>query len=417
MKDAFGLKNGFNLGLLCASVVLCTAPPASHAGLRADDVKPGSRQEAIAADAKAYSSASGLTLAQAHIRMRTADKMGEPLAHIRKKFSERLAGIYFEDAPRFKVLVRLTGHKPVAPTSLKLDGVKVPVEFITGARSTLDVLVTSISAKTQDLVTMVPGLDGVGTDERTGEIVLNVFAEGSDRKALATLNPDVEQLLGHPARIDFEDYPAMDADVRGGAKITSSSGSYCTSGFVVKNTSGTTGVLTAAHCEGMNTYYNPSGTTHPLDIAVGEVKDSDQDVEVHTSSAVERAEFYADSTAAARTLTGRRLRSSTAVGDQVCHRGETTGYSCGTVELTNYAPTYAGACGTQTCAPVWVKVQGGPTTACYQGDSGGPVFASQTAFGLLKGTAASGAGAGQCSYFIYMSTDYISSGWSLLYGP
>jgi hypothetical protein len=82
------------------------------------------------------------------------------------------------------------------------------------------------------------------------------------------------------------------------------------------------------------------------------VKDADQDVEIHTSGYVERPEFYADSATTARILTGRRYRSSTAAGDQVCHRGTTTGYSCGYVQLTNYTPTYAGACGTVACSAV-----------------------------------------------------------------
>jgi hypothetical protein len=206
-----------------------------------------------------------------------------------------------------------------------------------------------------------------------------------------------------------------DVDVRGGSKITASDGSYCTSGFTVKNSSGVTAMSTASHCEGMNTYYNPNGTTIALTF-VTEVKDADQDVEIHTSAYVEQPEFYADSTTTARVLTGRRLRSSTAAGDQVCHRGATTGYSCGYVQLTNYTPTYAGACGTVSCSAVWVLVDGDANTACYSGDSGGPVFASQTAFGLLKGASFSGTAKGQCNYFIYMSTDFLPTGWTLLYG-
>ncbi len=33
-----------------------------------------------------------------------------------------------------------------------------------------------------------------------------------------------------------------------------------------------------------------------------------------------------------RTLTGRRTLGKTTVGDQVCHYGHSTGYSCGVVE-------------------------------------------------------------------------------------
>ena len=147
-----------------------------------------------------------------------------------------------------------------------------------------------------------------------------------------------------------------------------------------------------------------------------ETKDADQDVELHTSGYVERAEFYADSATTPRILTGKRLQSSTAAGNQVCHRGAATGYSCGLVQLTSFKPLYANACGSVACEPVWVQVAGDANTACFQGDSGGPVFASQTAFGLLKGTSASGTGKGQCTWFAYMSTDRLPTGWSLIYG-
>jgi len=85
-------------------------------------------------------------------------------------------------------------------------------------------------------------------------------------------------------------------------------------------------------------------------------------------------------------------------------------------------PTYDNACNGQAYSPVWVRVKGtasgtsNGTLKCYPGDSGGPVFASQTAFGLLKGTSTSGTGAGQCNEYYYMSTDELYNlGFSLVY--
>lgn len=40
---------------------------------------------------------------------------------------------------------------------------------------------------------------------------------------------------------------------------------------------------------------------------------------------------------------------------------------------------------------------------------------STKALGLLKGTLATGANKGQCDYFIYMTMDYLPTGWSVLY--
>jgi hypothetical protein len=248
--------------------------------------------------------------------------------------------------------------------------------------------------------------------------MLLVQATGSAAETLRGKKDDLFKLLGHPVRIEVSERGTKDFDVRGGAKIAEAAQhtvNYCTTGFTVKNASNVTAITTASHCETMNTYYNPSGSTIPLTF-VSEVKDADQDVEIRTSAFVERAEFYADSPTIARVLTGRRLRTSTGAGDQVCHRGTTTGYSCGLVSVTNFRPTYAGACGTQTCDAVWVYVNGGADTACAGGDSGGAVFATQTTFGTLKGGDSWGNAKGQCGHFIYMSTDFLPTGWTLLYG-
>jgi hypothetical protein len=297
----------------------------------------------------------------------------------------------------------------------------LPVAFETGAPATLDALVASIQSNLPALKTLFPTLDGIGTDESTSQIVLTVYAPDAVTAAASKAKEgQVAALLKQPFRIETTNLMEKLMDVRGGAKFTSSGGALCTTGFVVKNSSGTTGVATAAHCEGMSIYHNPSGSTIATTIvASSEMLDEDQDVEVHTSGYTERPEFYADTTASARTLTGRRYKSSTGYNDNVCHRGEVTKYSCGFVKQTNYTPVDSAGnplrCGAVACGPHYVRVEG-PELACYHGDSGGPVFASTVAFGLLKAGAASGTAKGQCARMSYMSTDSLPTGWSLLYG-
>jgi hypothetical protein len=50
---------------------------------------------------------------------------------------------------------------------------------------------------------------------------------------------------------------------------------------------------------------------------------------------------------------------------------------------------------------------------CRGGDSGGPIFAGTVAFGIIKG-GHWGSG-GRCSYYYYMSTDYLPGEWRLLH--
>jgi hypothetical protein len=49
---------------------------------------------------------------------------------------------------------------------------------------------------------------------------------------------------------------------------------------------------------------------------------------------------------------------------------------------------------------------------CIPGDSGGPVFSGNVAFGIAKGINRSASG--RCNFYYYMSTDYLPLPWRLL---
>lgn len=371
------------------------------------------RDESLRLDAEALARSSSMPLGRALQIVKLQEERGDTVSELRQEFRGRLAGISIEHDPEYTIVVRLKGNAQPNARSLRLPSGTVPIRFVAGAHSTVDEMVASYSSRIEQIRAIVPTVQALGVDERTGEIALTVFAVGPAALEVRGKRDELVRLLGHPVRIDTVEHQASDMDVRGGARVNENSG-HCTTGFVVKNTAGTTGVMTAGHCEGVNTYYNPNGTSIPLSWTL-EIRDADQDVEIHTSGYVERPEFYAD-VATPRILTGRRLRTSTAVGDRVCRRGETTKYSCGTVSRIDTPLTYPGACHGQTCAATWVTVRGDAETACAGGDSGGPVFISQTALGINKGGISSGTAKGQCTEFYYMSTDFVPSGWSLLYG-
>ena len=106
------------------------------------------------------------------------------------------------------------------------------------------------------------------------------------------------------------------------------------------------------------------------------------DVQINGSAHSPDPLFYCEPRgriAAARSTTWRNV-ASTRAGDFVCHYGESSGYSCAMVELTDYAPP-GDLCG-GPCSPTWVTVKG---PACIPGDSGGPVFSGDVAFGIAKG--------------------------------
>jgi len=180
----------------------------------------------------------------------------------------------------------------------------------------------------------------------------------------------------------------------------------CTTAFVVTNGE-TTAVTTAAHCPDDLTYVDRDGTTENLPM-IGSWGAGYQDVQINGSPDSPLPLFYSNRGAGTlRRLATWRNVASTRAGDFVCHYGESSGYSCSTVELTDYAPP-GDLCG-GPCSPTWVTVKG---PSCVPGDSGGPVFSGEIAFGIAKGI--NRASSGQCLFYYYMSTDYLPEPWRLL---
>ena len=256
-----------------------------------------------------------------------------------------------------------------------------------------------------------PARQGIGIDQRTGELVVivgkaDLLPEGRD-----ALTARLRDIAGVPLRIRSIDVPGVDLAAEGGARLVGTDPLdgkryVCTAGFVV--TDGTrTGIATAAHCPDNVAYIDADRREWPLAF-VGQWGWGYQDVQINTSDTPLPPLFFADTArTVSRAVSGQRGVADTTAGDFVCHRGERTGYSCALVELTDFAPA-GDLCG-GACTASWVTVAG---PHCGGGDSGAPVFADTTAFGIVKG--GSYRGDGTCAFYFYMSVDYLPAGWRLL---
>lgn len=377
---------------------------------------PNTYEQALQEDAQHYAQVYGISADDGLRRLKLQAAASDMLiAQLREQYKDRLAGIYIEHSPVDRVVVRLKGAAPVERQTLAVEGDALNVDFQPGAAHTQAELETAIAKNLDALKSAFPTLQGTYTDDRTGEVVLHVLDGDSAKLASAS------RLLGVPARIDALPVPLEPQAVTGGGSLAMG----CTTGFVAKQTTGTTrSVTTAAHCgTGNTTFTGVDGSTAALTYQARSWTASN-DVQRYTSTTTMEPKFYANSTTTPRTLTGRRTQASTSVGNNICHRGATTGYSCGDVIATNYQPT-SYTCGPSSapvaCAATWVALgppSSGTGLACAGGDSGGPWFISTVAAGIHSAGASSGTAIGQCSLAVYMSTDRISSlGLQLLYGP
>lgn len=180
----------------------------------------------------------------------------------------------------------------------------------------------------------------------------------------------------------------------GGRKITADQSGFsdvCTSGFSVTQTSGGSadGITDAGHCN------NNNGLELNPDVNLtfqAQQYGGNQDVQWFTTSNTADANLVKDSQGT-RSITSRTARGSMSPGDIVCHFGATSGYGCGEINSVNYDP------GSGFNA-TFISVRNDTTAA---GDSGGPWYAGNSAFGSHIGEDTS------TSHPIFMAQNYMNA--------
>ena len=366
--------------------------------------------QSLIEDAVRYAAQYGVAEDEALRRLRVQQASVPAIDAIGREFAPRLAGIAVDHRPEYRISVLLTGSEPVPGRTLTVAGTSVPVVFHSGARATHAQAVNALRKHLIDFRAELPAARGAGYDQRTGEVVLLVTRSDAQRLGIDAIRRRSEQVSGVPVRVVVNDLLESNMAVAGGGRVsgphaTTGLPNLCTTGFVV--TDGTRrAIATAAHCADMLTYRDPVEGNAPLKFE-GQWGLGYHDVQVNSISQQLQPWFYANRTAGSlRPLTSWRNRASTRAGDFVCHWGESSGYSCAEVQLTDYAPPGT-LCG-GPCSPTWVTVAG-PT--CRPGDSGGPVFSGTIAFGIAKGVNRSRSG--QCNFYYYMSTDFLPPPWRL----
>lgn len=367
---------------------------------------PLTQDQALGEDAVQYAAQFGVTPDEALRRLKLQQASVGATEAIAKQFADRLAGISIDNGPEYRIVVLLTGSEP--PIDQIYSG--IPVVFKASAKATHAQAVMALRKHLIDFRADLPNARGAGYDQRTGEVVLLVTPEDAQRFGAEEIRKRAEQLGGIPVRIVLNQLNESNMSVVGGGRVEglnleTNRRNLCTTAFVVTNGE-TNAITTAAHCPDELTYIDRDGATVTLPM-IGSWGAAYRDVQLNGSPDSAQALFYSNRGAGTlRQLLSWRNVASTRAGDFVCHYGESSGYSCSAVELTDYAPP-GDLCG-GPCSPTWVTVKG---PNCVPGDSGGPVFSGEIAFGVAKGVNNTN---GRCLFYYYMSTDYLPPSWRLL---
>lgn len=390
---------------LALSLAALVAAPA----LAAEPVRL-SPDEALLADAASYARAYSVTSDEALRRLQQQRASIGVSDRLRVRYRGRLASINVIHRPDWHLLVRLTPGERPADMVEEAAGLPIPVRFTTDAAISREEAVALLDRQRHLLPELVAGYRGAGVDPRTGGLVI-MQRPGADPRPAAEVEEVLRAKLGVPVWVRRLDAVLVDSAAIGGGRVEGPNAEgrrfRCTTGFVVRNGKGQLGITTAAHCPDTLTWRAPDGEERLLPM-LGAWGAAQNDIQIHGGVGPAEPLVYSDTAkTAVRSVTSWATRPMTRPGDWLCLRGESSGYACSEVELTDFAPP-GDLCG-GLCTSSWVTMRG---PECRRGDSGAPIFLGSVAYGTLKGGAYTLSGG--CAFSYYQSVDYLPDDWRVL---
>ncbi|WP_420125911.1 S1 family peptidase [Longimicrobium sp.] len=322
------------------------AVPAPDGEARSEAVVDGIQQ-----DAAVYAATFGVSAQEGARRLQLQEAVDALNARLTAEQAATFAGLSIEHAPEFHVVARFTrkGEETIRPY---LTPELAQVVRVEPARFTLQQLERRLEASYHRVRNSgIPAAGGVDVRANRAEVHVQRGRSAAARAVLAA---------GEAAVVEVDHLPKEEIAMYGGLGI-----STCTTGFTVYNSSGSRGVSTAGHCGNSQSLSGYALTFR------GEAYSGSYDIQWHNASGHTYPNTIKVSTST-RAITGTRSRTSQTVGSQVCKQGKTTGYTCGTIATISYCAS--GAC-------TWVQVAGNGVNLSEGGDSGGPWFSGNTAYG------------------------------------
>lgn len=344
----------------------------------------GTPDEARSA-AQSYSSDYGVSADEASSRIGSQEQLGDVASIVRLVAGDRVAHVGIVHSPTYGLMVKLNAgpHLPLIDQILQASG--VPATTVWDAPWSVQQLIAESKKQSETLHRLIPGVQ-IGIDEASGSMVLTVSGKPDDTSSIrAGIEKVLPTDIAVPVRIDIVDGLVGFANRGGNQLYYPDDTPRCTSAFTIRAASGDVPsdrrLLTAAHCGSISRWRDWATTAPsagPASVRTAR-RDGYRDFEWMQLTTTPLPEMWGSSTAQyqAISVTGVADRAGM-MGKYVCHRGLTSGWSCGTVNSI----TDPWGIGTQS--HTWITADG-PSSKCIGGDSGGNVYSGSTAYGILSG--------------------------------
>lgn len=139
--------------------------------------------EAFDRDAQKYATLHGVSIDEAKKALNIELHRDNIIDLIETQYKGRLAGIYIENTPTYKIVVNLKGdgrnEKKEIALSKALPDINVPVEFVYGAKTTIDVARGQLQKAQKLAQQYLPGVQMVSYNEKTGQIDIEVNSQNT----------------------------------------------------------------------------------------------------------------------------------------------------------------------------------------------------------------------------------------------
>lgn len=345
-------------------------------------------EEARRHDAAAYAAQVGVSVDEALRRLDLQQLAGELEAALAAEESATFAGLFIDDKQQYRIVVLFTDNKK-SEERLRARVAGGPLEGLIEVRSARFSL-ADLEKKQKDARGKT---QNAGVEQNSD---INIFDNKVElyvtdpEKLKAKLKANKAEL---PEGVEIQrvaELGKQEVAIHGGVPL-----SNCTSGWNVRHPSGELGITTAAHCRDSGTDQYYQGVLLPFR---GLLKGGHHDIQwMSTCDLFDTANTF-ESGAGLRYVTGTVHRNNQVVGQYVCKNGWTTGYKCGWIQTKNYdwGPGYHSTY-------IRVDSRSPYNDLSLPGDSGGPWFVENAAYGTHVG-----APAGDANDSVYMAVNYIA---------
>lgn len=335
--------------LVLAAGWLLLAQPIGH-------VVAADQTSAVADPLSLYANARGIDLAQASWELGIEDLAGEAEPLMAQAMGSSFAGLFIERSPVMRIIVLSTESSDSDAAS------KVAVEVGLGSNWTFKTAKYSVARLQGDALDLSRKVAG------RADVWWDVVQNSVEVRALP--NEGLSNLL--PVTAHLAEVPVLAGPttaIKGGMQI-----SGCSVGFTIKQ-GATNGIVTAGHCSDTQQF---NGVNLPF---VGEHNAGSVDAQWHTAPGLSTPNHvYLKDLDAYLIITSRTGISGQAIGSTFCKSGWTTGFDCGTLDNKGFCATWV---------PNWNCTYGMGShdglDMTSPGDSGGSVWRSASAWGIISG--------------------------------